>query len=100
MAEGASIARKFAEPACIDGSNGMGIPKDIKCFVTTAIKPKDSTESAPIRRRSNLPRMAWVQNNSKCPQHWGPYGVEPGGLGLIPAEAVTGRLPVGVKVVS
>jgi len=44
--------------------------------------------------------MAWVQNNSKCPQHWGPYGVEPGGLGLIPAEAVTGRLPVGVKVVS
>jgi len=47
-----------------------------------------------------MPKFAWVKNESKCPQHWGPYGVEPGAVGLIPAEAVTGRLPAGVQVVS
>lgn len=44
--------------------------------------------------------MAWVKNDSRCAQHWGPHSIEVGATGLIPAELVTGQLPRGVQVVS
>lgn len=47
-----------------------------------------------------MPKSSWVQNNSKCTQHWGNYCIEPGAVGLIPAEVVAGILPRGVQIVS
>lgn len=47
-----------------------------------------------------MPKMAWVQNHGNSPQHWGMHCIEPGALGLIPAECVGPVMPRGVEVLS
>jgi hypothetical protein len=35
-----------------------------------------------------VPQYGWIKNKSDVPQYWGPHGVEPHGVALIPITVI------------